>query len=371
MKVFAVTCVERMGGGEWSLLDALAGLSGRGVDCELACADPVLAEKAVDAGVRSHRLRQPRGISGRRSRSSVVRRLARFVRLVPANFRLLRLIHQADPDVVLVSCRLDAIVWSLTIRTCRRPVAWVEHDLRPMDRTARLLTRGLFCLWVSESARAAHTGTVNGERPVHGQVVFSPVRSRLRPVSAKPAGSTPQIGILARIQSEKGHDLLLDSLGRIASTDWRLLVAGDDHVGSSEYRDELHEIAVLAGIADRIEWMGHTDDIQSFLDRVSVVACPSRTESFGRAALEAAMAGLPVVAFAVGGLGEIVVDESTGLLCPPEDTAAFASALERLVKNPALAARMGAAARERAIDQFSFEAAARNYEAALATAAGR
>jgi glycosyltransferase involved in cell wall biosynthesis len=97
---------------------------------------------------------------------------------------------------------------------------------------------------------------------------------------------------------------------------------------------------------------------------------PSRAESFGVAALEAAASGLPVVASRVGGLPEIVADGETGLLVPPEAPAALAEALRSLIRSPERRRELGKAARARAVERYDWrrcaQAMERLYEAALA-----
>ena len=78
-------------------------------------------------------------------------------------------------------------------------------------------------------------------------------------------------------------------------------------------------------------------------------------EGFGVTCLEAMAHGKPVVASAVGGLLDLVVDGETGLLVPPRDPAALRRALERLLSDPELRRRLGAAARERARERFSWD----------------
>ena len=93
----------------------------------------------------------------------------------------------------------------------------------------------------------------------------------------------------------------------------------------------------------------------AYYERAAVVCVPSRREGYGMTAREAMAYGRPVVATAVGGLRDALRDGVDGLLVPPGDPAALRAAVERLLGDPTLRARLGAAARERARDAFSAE----------------
>ena len=99
------------------------------------------------------------------------------------------------------------------------------------------------------------------------------------------------------------------------------------------------------------------DELLGLYKRAAVVACPSRREGFGVVCAEAMAHGRPVVAAAVGGLRDLVVDGETGLLVPPGDVPALRAALERLLADPQLRRRLGTAARERAREAFSWDRA--------------
>jgi glycosyltransferase involved in cell wall biosynthesis len=98
------------------------------------------------------------------------------------------------------------------------------------------------------------------------------------------------------------------------------------------------------------------DELQQLYARAAIVACPSRREGFGVACLEAMAHGRPVVASAVGGLTDLVVDGETGLLVPPRDVVALRAALDRLLGDRDLRRRLGSAGRERARERFSWDA---------------
>ena len=110
-------------------------------------------------------------------------------------------------------------------------------------------------------------------------------------------------------------------------------------------------------------------ELRAYYERAAIVVCPSRREGYGVVAREAMAHGRPVVASAVGGLVDAVEHERTGLLVPPGDAGALRAAIERLLADATLRARLGAAARERAGERFSWAAATAAtlaaYEAAL------
>ncbi|TMK72720.1 MAG: glycosyltransferase family 4 protein [Actinobacteria bacterium] len=97
-------------------------------------------------------------------------------------------------------------------------------------------------------------------------------------------------------------------------------------------------------------------ELEELYAGAAAVACPSRREGFGVTCLEAMAHGKPVVASAVGGLLDLVVDGETGLLVPPRDTRALRGAMETLLRDRDLRSRLGAAGRERARERFSWDA---------------
>jgi len=139
---------------------------------------------------------------------------------------------------------------------------------------------------------------------------------------------------VGRLSAEKGVDELV-----AATSGMNLVVAGDGPL-----RDR---------IPGALGFVPH-DELQPLYARAAVVACPSRREGFGVACLEAMANGRPVVASAVGGLKDLVVDGETGLLVPPRDPKALRTALERLLGDAALRRRLGAVGRERARERFSW-----------------
>jgi glycosyltransferase involved in cell wall biosynthesis len=160
----------------------------------------------------------------------------------------------------------------------------------------------------------------------------------------------------ARPYAGKGVGVLLDALsiiGADASTrniPLRTFVAGGSrHVGG--YRAQ----AASRGLADRIVFLGHRDDIPDLLAAADIVTLPSFYEGLPYAISEAMAASLPVIATRVGGIPEMIEDPASGLLIDRGDASALAACLVRLAGDPSLRRQMGARARQLAEDRFSLE----------------
>lgn len=125
-----------------------------------------------------------------------------------------------------------------------------------------------------------------------------------------------------------------------ALPEFRVLVAGDGPEAG-----HLVALAAELGVGWRVALLGHRTDIGALLDLADAVVVPSRSEGLSVFLIEALTAGCPVVASNTGGLAELVTDGENGLLVPAGDPLALAAALRRLLADPALAARLSAAAR--------------------------
>jgi N-acetyl-alpha-D-glucosaminyl L-malate synthase BshA len=134
-------------------------------------------------------------------------------------------------------------------------------------------------------------------------------------------------------------------------------------VGDGPARASALALAASLGVAADVEWLGEREDLPGLLAGAAAFLLPSASESFGLAALEALACGVPVVASNVGGLPEVVADGEVGFLHDPGDVEAMAASVGRLVSDPALRARLGAAARARAETRFPVEPAVDRYEA--------
>jgi D-inositol-3-phosphate glycosyltransferase len=161
----------------------------------------------------------------------------------------------------------------------------------------------------------------------------------------------PVVLFVGRIQPLKGADVAIRALHALGRPDALLLVVGgaSGSDGDGEIARAHHLVDELS-LRDQVRFVPPQPHhiLSTYYRSADVVVVPSRSESFGLVALEAAACGIPVVASAVGGLLSLVDDGDTGFLVPDRDPVRFAKAIGRILDEPMLAESMSAASAERA-----------------------
>lgn len=158
------------------------------------------------------------------------------------------------------------------------------------------------------------------------------------------------IVIACRMESWKGHRLLLAGLGRLRNLpDWQCwIVGGTQRPRETAYLTEVIAYAGHLGIADRVQFLGHRSDVPRLFAAADIHCQPNTGgEPFGIAFIEALAAGLPVVTTRLGAASEILTD-ACGLLVQPDDPAVLADALCQLIADPARRTALGVAGPTRA-----------------------
>ena len=176
------------------------------------------------------------------------------------------------------------------------------------------------------------------------------------------------VGCVGNLYPVKGH------LDLIRATQTIVKQRPTTHVvilGRGALHDVLVAEAQALGIRDRIHLLGYRDDVKEWLSAMDVFTMPSLSEGLPLSLLEAMAAGVPPVVTEVGGMPEVVQDGETGFIIPARNVAALADRLAYLLGNPPLAAKMGVAARDRILDQFTVDRMAAEYRAVYRQAAGR
>jgi len=175
-----------------------------------------------------------------------------------------------------------------------------------------------------------------------------------------------------RIQPLKGVDLAVGALAALDDpTAVLLVVGGPSGVDGDREVVRVREQVRHLGLGGRVRFVPPQPHarLADYYRAADVCLVPSRSESFGLVALEAAACGTPVVAAAVGGLRSLVVDGETGVLVEGRDPLAYAAPVERLLADPSAAARMGRAAAAHSL-RYSWSVAAGRLRRSYADLAG-
>lgn len=349
------------GGTERQVVNLAAGLRGTEFDVQLACfrRDGVLQTEVADlpavAEFPIRRLWQP-------ATARQVARLALFVRRSGID-----LVHSYGfyPNVfAMPAARLAGVPGVAAIRD-------TGDHLSPRRRQVQRWACGLADHVVvnAEAVRSRlvkdgyHAGRIevipNGIvlDTFHGKTDREGLRRRLGlPDTA------PVVALFSRLVPLKGIEYFLAAAEKVKQRfpEARFLIVGDgspaERVDGVPYRAVLENEAVRRGLEGRALFLGFRRDVADLLSIATVSVLPSLSEGLSNTVLEGMAAGLPVVATAVGGTPEAIRPGVTGFLVPPRDADALASAVCRVLDDPALARRLGEAGRRRAISEFSLAA---------------
>ncbi|HEX4489624.1 MAG TPA: glycosyltransferase [Acidimicrobiia bacterium] len=245
-----------------------------------------------------------------------------------------------------------------TFHTLARVKAEAGFDDEPEQR-ARLEHEVVDCadlMLASTAEERDQLAELYGAEPSRVEIVPPGVdHSVFRPDPRAGAALRGRLGLdgrplalfVGRIQPLKGADVALRALAGLPDDRTTLLVVGGPSGPSGAAESaRLERLVAELGLDERVRFVPPQphDGLADFYRAADVCVVPSRSESFGLVALEAAACGTPVVAAAVGGLRSLVDDGVTGFLVDGHDPAAFAARVEEVLANPLLAAEMGEAA---------------------------
>ena len=179
-------------------------------------------------------------------------------------------------------------------------------------------------------------------------------RPRAPELRERLGGFDPLLLSVGRLLPQKGLDLLIDAVARLAADHPCLGVA---IVGTGRMRGALEADVRRRGLEKRVVFTGFLEEslLPAAYSSADLFVLPSVWEVFGIVLLEAMGCGLPCVASDAGGIPEVVAEGGTGLLFPVRDPAALASRLRILVEDESLRRRMGAEARRRAVEVFDWD----------------
>lgn len=330
-------------GGAEQVLMLLEGLNAQGIQNHLVCPqDAAIVARARALGISVWPIHYRGELDGR------------------VLLKLRRCFKQLGPDLVHLHSRRGADTWgALAARRHGVPVVlsrrvdnpeaakWVPLKYRWYDRVVviseaigRVLREAgvpaekIACV---HSAIAADTTPADCDRASFCQRFAVPERARV-------------IGMAAQFIERKGQRYLLEALPSI------IAAIPDCHVilfGQGPERPAIEAAVAAKGLTERVHFPGFVETLPNWLPCLDVLVHPALREGLGVILLQAAAAGVPMVAARAGGIPEVVVDGENGRLVPPADAPALATACIDLLQDPKRAQALGEAGRRRLAQHFS------------------
>lgn len=300
-------------------------------------------------------VRQPAGAS----RGGVGAAVGLGLRLAAQAIRLRAAAPFRHADLVDANTARAAAFGALAVRLSHKPFVVHLRDLVDPGALGRsghaLMVRVV--LPRADGVVANSRATLESARPylrpgAVAEVIPSASGLRPAPKSTSPdaasgcLGPVRTVGMVARIDPWKGQQLLLEAFATAFRVgDARLQFAGRPLFGHEQHLDDLRRRAAELGIADRVDFLGHVDEVAALIaDWDVAVQASTRPEPLGQNVLQYLAAGRAVIAADEGGPREWIVDGENGLLVPPRDVEALAAALRRLDADAPLRARLADAA---------------------------
>jgi len=283
--------------------------------------------------------------------------------LRPAH-RLAQIVRSEGFEIIHTHTPRAALIGALASRLTGKPLVHHIHSPTAMDSTRRVLNKFNAIAERAALKRASAVIAVSQSMGKYAEqqginwgiveVVPNgvPIQATLSDRQAPRAQWT--IGSVALIRPRKGFEVLLDALALLKSEGAPVRLRAVGSFETSEYEIELKRRATQLGLDDVIKWTGFVRDVHSELAHMDLFVLPSLFgEGLPMVILEAMAAGIPVIGTKVEGIPEAISDGVDGLVVPPNNVEALATAVRRFISGKVKWQEMRASAQRRQVDQFS------------------
>jgi glycosyltransferase involved in cell wall biosynthesis len=239
----------------------------------------------------------------------------------------------------------------LTLTDVRQagPLRWRRQILRPVLN--KLIKRCDSFIFNSYATKVAWFGDVQDPkfRILYPPFDLANYDQAMKVAVERDTAHRPTIGFVGRLSEQKGVTVLLKAMPLIKNRvpDARLVF-----VGTGPEEDALKALSKELGVESEVQFVGFKPNVFEYIRQMDILALPSRTEGFGRVALEAMAMGIPVIASSVGGLKELVVEGETGLFVPYGSVEKLAAAAVELLSERERRLEMGRKGHDRAFGKF-------------------
>ncbi len=349
--VFLDHCA-RLSGGELALLRLIKGARTMEAHAILA-EDGPLVHHLQQAGVSTEVLPLPDRVTNlSRAELQAPSELLRCATAIPAYAtRLAKRLRRLHPDVVHTNSLKSGVYGSIAARAAGIPLVWHLRDRLSPDsypaHQAAVLRRCVRSMADAVIANSAATAEVlsPGRAPVW--VIPSPVDMTPAPHLPDSPRGVPVIGLIGRLAPWKGQHVFIDAMIKVAEEHPTLQarVVGSALFGEEEYVRNLRQHVDAIDFGNVVHFVGFSHDVAAELAKLTIAVHASTIpEPFGQVVVEAMACGVPIVATNAGGPAEIVQHGTDGLLVPPGDADALATAVVRLLEDAELRTRLARAA---------------------------
>ncbi len=271
-----------------------------------------------------------------------------------------RVLRRLKPDLVSAHTAKAGFIARLACRPLAVPVLYTPHGWAISDRISR--RQGAIYRVAERAVAPLASGIVNvchyeyhlamghriGADHQH-LIIYNGMPDVPAGLRAEPKLDPPRLAMVARFEAPKDHQTLIEAMAGLQHLDWTLTLAGD---GPLQHQVESQVRAL--GLEHRVEFAGPVANVAALLADCQIFVLSSRSEAFPRSILEGMRAGLPVVASNVGGVAEAVEDGVSGFVVEKQSPRDLRGALECLIADGRIRARMGAAGRRIYERRFTF-----------------
>lgn len=337
MKVIFVLYSRHIGGVDRHVLQLMQGLSAQGLSCLYAGPrDCWLGEQIAAAGFQCEHIAF-RGLLDLHS-----------------HIRLARLIRRERAHVIHAHMNRGAFYAQWASRLTGVPWVATWHDMGKAKRhgsASRIIavSNAVHRALVSWNYCPERVTTVHSGVPDYAALPL-PNPAQIR--SGLGLDDAPVISMISRLDKIKGHDVALRALATLKELRWTFLIVGST---GTPWADAMQRLANELGIADRVVFHGHSDDVPSLYACTDILLAPSRRESLSLTLLEASAFSLPIVASNVDGIVEAVADGISAYLVPAENVEALANRIRMLLDDKGLREALGRAGRRHYEANFSLQ----------------
>lgn len=231
--------------------------------------------------------------------------------------------------------------------------SWLRHLLAFIERLAALVTTVIICVSAHDRELALKFKVAPPRKLVmiHNGIDPTPLLKAKGDKVRREfgLGEEPVLVMVGRLTAAKDPLTLLEAC-RLLGAKYKLLMVGD-----GELLNKVKEFVTRNNLRNKVIFAGQRNDIADILAASDIIVLSSRWEGLPLVIIEAAMAGLPVVASGVGGIPEMIEDGVTGFIVTPRNPLALAEAIQKLLNDAQLRRRLGSAAREKALREFILE----------------